>query len=210
MQTLQEFTNLGPIVDFEMVDLDRIGQSQMVACCNAGRFGALRLIRNGIGISEQASIALEGAAPSSHALPRACGLCSRAVGMWWLNGPSCETRCCGRTQGPPSLGRGACAGVRGIWSVKGSTMAEREQYLVITFVAATHVLAMNAHDELDEASVPGFATDKMTLFCASLDNDQLVQVRSLPCRRLPRPRALWLSWHRAVHLRSTAAGAGCR
>lgn len=69
-----------------------------------------------------------------------------------------------------------CAGVRGIWSVKGSTMSEREQYLVITFVGATHVLAMNEADELDEATVPGFATDCTTLFCGSADNDQMIQV----------------------------------
>jgi hypothetical protein len=63
LQTLQEFTNLGPVLDFEVVDLDHIGQGQIVACCNSGRFGSLRLIRNGIGISEQASIELEGALP---------------------------------------------------------------------------------------------------------------------------------------------------
>ena len=61
MQILQEFTNLGPIVDFDVVDLDQIGQPQLVACCNTGRCGSLRLIRNGIGINEQASIELQGA-----------------------------------------------------------------------------------------------------------------------------------------------------
>ena len=61
LQLMQEFTNLGPIVDFEVVDLDAIGQPQLVACCNSGRFGSLRLIRNGIGINEQAAIVLEGA-----------------------------------------------------------------------------------------------------------------------------------------------------
>jgi Mono-functional DNA-alkylating methyl methanesulfonate N-term len=60
VQVLQEFTNLGPIVDFEVVDLDKIGQPQLVACCNNGRYGSLRLIRNGIGINEQASIELTG------------------------------------------------------------------------------------------------------------------------------------------------------
>lgn len=58
---MSEFTNLGPIVDFEVVDLDAIGQPQLVACCNSGRFGSLRLIRNGIGINEQAAIELAGA-----------------------------------------------------------------------------------------------------------------------------------------------------
>lgn len=58
---MQEFTNLGPILDFAVVDLDNIGQGQLIACCNTGRFGSLRLVRNGIGITEHASITLEGA-----------------------------------------------------------------------------------------------------------------------------------------------------
>jgi hypothetical protein len=60
MQVLQEFTNLGPILDFAVVDLDNIGQGQLIACCNTGCFGSLRLVRNGIGITEHASITLEG------------------------------------------------------------------------------------------------------------------------------------------------------
>lgn len=71
------------------------------------------------------------------------------------------------------------AGIRGAWSVKGSTMAEHDQCLVITFLESTHVLAMNSAEELDEADVQGFVTDKMTLFCASLDNDHTLQAR--PC-----------------------------
>ena len=57
-------------------------------------------------------------------------------------------------------------------------MSEHEQFLVITFVGSTHVLGMNEADELDEAALPGFATDTTTLFCGSLDNDQMVQARS--------------------------------
>ena len=59
-------------------------------------------------------------------------------------------------------------------------MSEHEQFLVITFVGSTHVLGMNEADELDEAALPGFATDTTTLFCGSLDNDQMVQVRPPP------------------------------
>lgn len=55
-------------------------------------------------------------------------------------------------------------------------MAEYDQCLVITFVESTHVLAMNANDELDEASITGFVTDRMTLYCGSLDHDHTVQV----------------------------------
>jgi DNA damage-binding protein 1 len=70
-----------------------------------------------------------------------------------------------------------CAGIRGVWSMKAGSMEEHDKYLVITFVEATHVLAINADDELDEAVIPGFNTDAMTLFCSSLDNDQMCQVR---------------------------------
>ena len=56
-------------------------------------------------------------------------------------------------------------------------MSEHDAYLVITFVGSTHVLAMNDADELDEASLPGFATDATTLFCGSLDNDHTIQAR---------------------------------
>lgn len=57
---LQEFTNLAPIVDFSVVDLDNVGQGQLVACCNTGASGSLRLVRAGISIVEHAGIELEG------------------------------------------------------------------------------------------------------------------------------------------------------
>eukprot|EP01112_Ceratiomyxa_fruticulosa_P020970 TRINITY_DN7283_c0_g1_i2.p1 TRINITY_DN7283_c0_g1~~TRINITY_DN7283_c0_g1_i2.p1 ORF type:complete len:1042 (-),score=227.88 TRINITY_DN7283_c0_g1_i2:442-3567(-) len=57
---LEEFTNLGPIVDFCVVDLERQGQGQVVTCSGAFKDGSLRIIRNGIGINEQATIDLPG------------------------------------------------------------------------------------------------------------------------------------------------------
>jgi hypothetical protein len=60
-------------------------------------------------------------------------------------------------------------------------MSDHDQCLVITFVESTHVLAINENEELDEAEVPCFATDKMTVFCGSLDNDHVAQVRILSC-----------------------------
>ena len=59
--------------------------------------------------------------------------------------------------------------------MRSSSESDFEKYLVITFVSATHVLAMNAEDELDEATVPGFATDAMTLYCGALDHGRMVQ-----------------------------------
>ena len=57
---METFTNLAPIVDMAVVDLERQGQGQMVTCSGAFKEGSLRIIRNGIGIQEHASIDLPG------------------------------------------------------------------------------------------------------------------------------------------------------
>jgi DNA damage-binding protein 1 len=57
---IEAFTNLGPIVDMVVVDLERQGQGQLVTCSGAFKEGSLRIIRNGIGIHELASIDLSG------------------------------------------------------------------------------------------------------------------------------------------------------
>lgn len=57
---METFTNLAPIVDMAIVDLERQGQGQMVTCSGAFKEGSLRIIRNGIGIQEHASIDLPG------------------------------------------------------------------------------------------------------------------------------------------------------
>jgi len=54
------FTNLGPILDMVVVDLERQGQGQLVTCSGGFKEGSLRIIRNGIGIHELASIDLPG------------------------------------------------------------------------------------------------------------------------------------------------------
>ncbi|CAG0918721.1 unnamed protein product [Notodromas monacha] len=53
---LESFTNLGPIVDMVVVDLERQGQGQLVTCSGAFKEGSLRIIRNGVGIQELATI----------------------------------------------------------------------------------------------------------------------------------------------------------
>ncbi|XP_027838000.2 DNA damage-binding protein 1-like isoform X1 [Aphis gossypii] len=57
---LDTFMNLGPIVDMCVVDLERQGQGQVVTCSGAYKEGSLRIIRNGIGIEEVATIDLVG------------------------------------------------------------------------------------------------------------------------------------------------------
>ncbi|KAF5280874.1 hypothetical protein FQR65_LT03023 [Abscondita terminalis] len=55
---MESFTNLAPIMDMCVVDLERQGQGQLVTCSGAYKEGSLRIIRNGIGIQEHASIDL--------------------------------------------------------------------------------------------------------------------------------------------------------
>ncbi|KAK2168127.1 hypothetical protein LSH36_20g08004 [Paralvinella palmiformis] len=60
VQVMESFTNLGPIIDMCVVDLERQGQGQLVTCSGAHKEGSLRIIRNGIGIQEHATIDLPG------------------------------------------------------------------------------------------------------------------------------------------------------
>lgn len=60
VEVLETYDNLGPIVDMCFADLDRQGQGQAVTCSGCSKDGSLRIIRNGIGINEHASIELAG------------------------------------------------------------------------------------------------------------------------------------------------------
>ncbi|EFA82352.1 UV-damaged DNA binding protein1 [Heterostelium album PN500] len=60
ISVIDQFTNLGPITDFCVVDVEKQGQGQLVTCSGTFQDGSLRIIRNGIGIAEQASIELPG------------------------------------------------------------------------------------------------------------------------------------------------------
>ncbi|VVC45761.1 Hypothetical protein CINCED_3A017720 [Cinara cedri] len=57
---IDTYTNLGPIVDMCVIDLERQGQGQVVTCSGAYKEGSLRIIRNGIGIQEVATIEMNG------------------------------------------------------------------------------------------------------------------------------------------------------
>lgn len=57
---METFTNLAPIIDMCIVDLERQGQGQMITCSGSYKEGSLRIIRNGIGIQEHACIDLAG------------------------------------------------------------------------------------------------------------------------------------------------------
>ncbi|KAL7024575.1 hypothetical protein ACKWTF_013111 [Chironomus riparius] len=57
---MDTYTNLGPILDMCVVDLERQGQGQIITCSGSFKDGSLRIIRNGIGIQEHACIDLPG------------------------------------------------------------------------------------------------------------------------------------------------------
>ena len=70
LQTLAEYTNLGPIVDFDLRPTgddhkdDSAGtnyrQSVVVTCSGVAKDGTVRLVRNGVGMREQAEVEMEG------------------------------------------------------------------------------------------------------------------------------------------------------
>lgn len=63
VEVAQSYMNLGPIIDFCIVKgmgYLRQGQGQVVTCSGLTKDGSLRIIRNGIGISEQGFIELPG------------------------------------------------------------------------------------------------------------------------------------------------------
>ena len=71
LELVEAFANLGPIVDMAVVDLDRQGQGQVVTCSGVQADGSLRIVRNGIGMIEQATVELSGMLECSHAV-RSC------------------------------------------------------------------------------------------------------------------------------------------
>jgi DNA damage-binding protein 1 len=60
IEIVDTYMNLGPIVDFAAVDVDRQDQRHIVTCSGSFKAGSLRIIRNGIGINEHAKIELSG------------------------------------------------------------------------------------------------------------------------------------------------------
>jgi DNA damage-binding protein 1 len=57
---IEEFQNIGPILDFTLVDAEKQGQAHIVSCSGAFKDGSLRVVRNGIGIEEEAALEMEG------------------------------------------------------------------------------------------------------------------------------------------------------
>lgn len=132
VEVLESFVNLGPIVDLCVVDLERQGQGQVVTCSGAFKDGSLRIVRNGIGINEQASAELQG--------------------------------------------------IKGMWSLRASSIDIYDTFLVVSFISETRILAMNSEDELEETEIDGFDSEAQTLFCQNALHDQLVQITASSLR----------------------------
>jgi DNA damage-binding protein 1 len=60
LEVIDTMTNIGPITDFTIVDVEKQGQSQVITCSGAFKEGSVRIVRNGIGIEEVASMEMEG------------------------------------------------------------------------------------------------------------------------------------------------------
>eukprot|EP00775_Hariotina_reticulata_P011705 gene11705-11850_t len=60
LEVVDTWQSLAPLIDFTVMDLERQGQGQMVACCGTFQDGSLRVVRNGIGIHEAAAMELPG------------------------------------------------------------------------------------------------------------------------------------------------------
>jgi DNA damage-binding protein 1 len=59
LSVVEEYIHLGPIVDFDLVPMAS-DQSQVVTASGSSKSGTLRMIRNGIGMKEYASVELSG------------------------------------------------------------------------------------------------------------------------------------------------------
>ncbi|KAI7903552.1 mono-functional DNA-alkylating methyl methanesulfonate N-term-domain-containing protein [Cokeromyces recurvatus] len=60
LKVIDEFANLAPITDFCVADLDKQGQTQLIACSGVAQDSSLRIIRNGVGLNELAAIEISG------------------------------------------------------------------------------------------------------------------------------------------------------
>ncbi|CAF0930077.1 unnamed protein product [Brachionus calyciflorus] len=60
LNILETYTNLGPILDMIVVDIEKQGQGQIITCSGGHKNGSLRIIKSGIGINESANLELPG------------------------------------------------------------------------------------------------------------------------------------------------------
>ncbi|KAG5839933.1 hypothetical protein ANANG_G00210560 [Anguilla anguilla] len=153
---METFTNLGPIVDMCVVDLERQGQGQLVTCSGAFKEGSLRIIRNGIGIHEHASIDL----PGSKVRLRFC----------------VPPRVC-RNAHLYALAFGRLHPQIRLWPLRSEAGRETDDMLVLSFVGQTRVLMLSG-EEVEETELPGFVDNQQTFYCGNVTHQQLIQITS--------------------------------
>ena len=177
LQLLENYTNIGPIVDMTTVDIDRIDSSesapqhmretlalqnssvggptaynlfnastmptpasthtQLVTCSGTFKDGSLRVIRNGIGISEHAQLDLEGIL-RIFALPF-----------------------------------GEAPAVSSSMAVDASVPLPPEKLLFLSYVSETRLLKISG-EELEEIVIPGSSLAEPTLLAAALSLPHLL------------------------------------
>lgn len=127
----------------------------MVTCSGAFKEGSLKIIRNGIGINELASIDL----PS-------------IKGMWPLK------------VGPAAAALKQQKGQNKQGKVKGDGQQQSQVFdntLVMSFVEQTRVISL-VGDEVEETEIPGFLEDQQTFFTGNVEFGQIVQVTPVSVR----------------------------
>ena len=144
----ETYTNLGPIVDFCVVDLDRQGQCQLVTCSGTGKDGSLRQVRNGIGINETAEVELPG-----------------IQGLWALRESSSSLY-------DKYLVQSFVTETR-MLMVSASADPMREDGLTAGEAGEDEG---EEGGDLEEGEIAGFDSESRTLLCANLANDMLLQV----------------------------------
>ncbi|OIT04074.1 dna damage-binding protein 1 [Nicotiana attenuata] len=148
MEVVKSFVNLGPIGDFCVVDLEKQGQSQVVACSGAYKDGSLRIVRSAIGLHEQvlssklfsANVLLFIRSATIAQSICQCSIYSKCYGMWSLRS------------------------------------ATDHSFLVVSFIRATRFFEMDREYVLKETPIEGFNSEDQTLFCHDAVWNQLVQV----------------------------------
>lgn len=60
VEVVLSYDNLGPILDFSVVDLHEHGEGKVVTCSGARKDGSLRVMRKGVGMDEKAAVELQG------------------------------------------------------------------------------------------------------------------------------------------------------
>jgi hypothetical protein len=147
-EVIETMANLGAIVDCCVVDLDRQGQGLLVTASGLDASGSLRVVRNGIGISEEAAIDLPGA--------------STLFVLFLMIGLSCFLRYMhahahSRVVLNLSFYSLLLPGMKGVWSLRNSDTTSYHIYLVEAFVGETRVLAID-DEQVSFAFVSSFCS----------------------------------------------------